>query len=77
MVAICRGLCVRYKITKRLKVGRYADGQKRCNSCGVFMKWDGLYCPCCGHRLRLKPRSRKYKEKVLQVQAQNQGKLTI
>jgi hypothetical protein len=28
--------------------GRYAIGQKRCQVCSLFMKSDGLWCPCCG-----------------------------
>jgi hypothetical protein len=28
------------------------------------MKWDGLWCPCCGYRLRTKPRNLKYKAKL-------------
>jgi hypothetical protein len=27
------------------------------------MQWEGLYCPCCGYRVRSKPRHFKYKEK--------------
>jgi len=44
---------------------RYAKGQKRCNSCDVYIEWDGLFCPCCGSRLRVAPRHRKWKQKVL------------
>ncbi len=25
---------------------------------------DGLWCPCCGYRLRTKPRNIKYKQKL-------------
>jgi len=31
--------------------GRYDVGQKRCQVCEMFVKWDGLWCPCCGYRL--------------------------
>ncbi|HEX6252642.1 MAG TPA: hypothetical protein VFZ55_00340, partial [Nitrososphaera sp.] len=44
--------------------GRYASGQKRCQICEIFIKWDGLWCPCCGYRLRTKPRNLKYKAKL-------------
>jgi hypothetical protein len=27
--------------------------------CGLFIKWDGLWCPCCGCRLRANPRNTK------------------
>ncbi|MEW5841150.1 MAG: hypothetical protein AB1753_09120, partial [Thermoproteota archaeon] len=38
--------------------------QKRCQICEIFIKWDGLWCPCCGYRLRTKPRNLKYKAKL-------------
>jgi hypothetical protein len=28
------------------------------------MKWDGLCCPCCGYKLRTRPRNLKYKAKL-------------
>lgn len=59
----CRGICHRHK-AKKPKIGRYAAGQKRCNFCNVFMDWDGLWCLCCGARLRLRPRNSKYKERL-------------
>jgi len=44
--------------------GRYASGQRRCQICEIFIKWEGLWCPCCGYRLRTKPRNLKYKAKL-------------
>ncbi|PWU79158.1 MAG: hypothetical protein DLM72_18705 [Candidatus Nitrosopolaris wilkensis] len=29
----------------------------------VFIKWDGLWYPCCGYRLTTKPCKLKYKAK--------------
>ena len=59
----CRGICVRYKpVCQTPSEGRYVNGQKRCQHCEVYIKWDGLYCPCCDNRLRTKPRNKKYKE---------------
>jgi len=63
----CNGICQRYRARKPVSIGRYASGQKRCNSCGVFMNWDGSWCPCCNYRLRQSPCSGKYKEKYLQI----------
>ena len=59
----CKGICHRYKTNKVNGTGRYCIGQKRCNSCGMFMMWDGVFCPCCGGRLRFKPRNGKHKQK--------------
>jgi len=61
----CSSICVRYKAITPRSMGKYALGQKRCNSCNIFIHWDGIRCPCCNDRLRLAPRSSKYKEKFL------------
>ncbi len=60
----CQGICVRYKAQKPVGTGRYASGQRRCQICEIFIKWEGLWCPCCGYRLRTKPRNLKYKAKL-------------
>ena len=54
----CKGICIRHKTS-----GLYANGHKRCQYCNLFIKWDGLYCPCCRHKLRTGPRKLKYKVK--------------
>lgn len=59
----CKGICPRYKARKKHGIGRYEDGQRRCQVCEMFINYDGLFCPCCGYRLRCKPRSTKYKIK--------------
>jgi hypothetical protein len=56
--------CIPYKAQKPLHSGRYAMGQKRCQICELFIRWDGLSCPCCGYKLRTKPRNLKYKAKL-------------
>ena len=60
----CKGICVRHKAQKPVGSGRYASGQKRCQICEIFIKWDGLWCPCCGYRLRTRPRNLSYKAKL-------------
>ncbi|NAL78514.1 hypothetical protein DYY65_09755 [Nitrososphaera sp. AFS] len=67
----CKGICVRHKATKpngnsrtNGNNSRYGTGQKRCQVCEIFVKWDSLWCPCCGYRLRTKPRSLKLKTKL-------------
>ena len=61
---ICKGICVRQKAHKPYCSGRYAAGQKRCQICEIFIKWDGLWCPCCSCRLRLGPRLFQHKAKL-------------
>jgi hypothetical protein len=60
----CKGICIRHKAQKPSKSGRYAVGQKRCQICEIFIRWDGFWCPCCGYRLRTRPRNLKYKAKL-------------
>ncbi|MDH3834838.1 MAG: hypothetical protein OES34_11875 [Nitrosopumilus sp.] len=73
MVTSCNGICNRYKMVKPKGTGRYSAGQKRCNLCDIFMRWEGLFCPCCGYRVRSKPRNRKYKEKYYEAIRKNEG----
>jgi hypothetical protein len=61
---VCKGICIRHKALKPTGAGRYSTGQKRCQICDIFMDWDSLFCPCCGYRLRTKPRNLKYKTKL-------------
>jgi len=56
----CKGTCVLNKASP----GRYVNGQKRCQVCNIYLKWEGFYCPCCGHKLRTGPRNTKYKIKM-------------
>jgi hypothetical protein len=61
----CKGICIRHKAVRPIKNNgnRYSSGQKRCQVCEIFIQWDGLWCPCCGFRLRMKPRNLKTREK--------------
>ncbi len=60
----CKGICIRHRAQKPVGSGRYVSGQRRCQICEIFIKWEGLWCPCCGYRLRTKPRNLKYKAKL-------------
>ncbi|MDH3618792.1 MAG: hypothetical protein OEM89_08720 [Nitrosopumilus sp.] len=59
---VCKGICHRFKAKWIAHEYRYANGQKRCNTCEIFLEWDGLWCPCCGLSLRTRPRTSKYKQ---------------
>jgi hypothetical protein len=61
---VCKGICPRHRASKPVYSGRYASGQKRCQGCEIFIKWDGLWCPCCGIRLRLHPRNLTDKKRL-------------
>ena len=61
----CKGICIHHRAQRPAgSFGRYATGQKRCQICAIFMRWDGLRCPCCGCRVRTKPRNSKFKRKL-------------
>lgn len=70
----CKGICERYRAKKPANMGRYQAGQKRCQICEIFINFNGLYCPCCGYRLRCKPRNLKYKNKLRVVEANGDTK---
>ena len=61
---VCKGICVRHKAMKPVGVGCYSCGQKGCQICEIFLEWDGLWCPCCGYRLRTRPRNSKFKAEL-------------
>ena len=65
IIMACKGVCIRHRAQKPIgSFGRYATGQKRCQICEIFIKWNGLWCPCCGYRVRTKPCNSKFKEKL-------------
>jgi len=59
----CKGICEELKARRPVSGGRYEKGQKRCQLCAIFMETKNLHCPCCGYRLRSKPRGTKWKER--------------
>jgi hypothetical protein len=68
----CKGVCIRHRAQRPSgSFGRYAAGQKRCQVCAMFMKWDGLWCPCCGCRVRTKPRNSKFKQKLKTIRKEH------
>ena len=77
---IYRGICIRYKAHKPTYSSRYANGKKHCRLCNLFIKWDELWCPCWGYKLRTKPRHSKYKAKLReqkQIEQVNKAKKVV
>ena len=74
---VCRGICIRHKASGHISYGRYAAGQKRCQICEIFIKWDGLWCPCCGYKLRNGPRLYKHKAKLRILQKDKQKQKAV
>jgi tRNA(Ile2) C34 agmatinyltransferase TiaS len=56
----CKGICICHKAASN----NYSNGQKRCQVCDLFVKCNGLRCPCCGYRLRTKPRKFNIKKRL-------------
>jgi len=79
-VMTCKGICIRHKAMKP-KIsggGRYIMGQKRCQVCSIFLRWPGIFCPCCGYRLRTRPRNFKFKSRLREAEKQmNQELITV
>ncbi|TLY06024.1 MAG: hypothetical protein E6K92_00295 [Thaumarchaeota archaeon] len=48
----CRGVCDKYKVKKKQRGSYYEEGFKHCPTCELFIKWDGVVCPCCHVKLR-------------------------
>ncbi len=57
----CQGICIRHEAVKDFRGHHYTDGNKRCQNCEIYIKWEGMFCPCCSLRLRTRPRSSQYK----------------
>ena len=63
----CIGKCMKFQ-AQRPKVGkRYQLGQKLCQACDQWILYDGVMCPCCHHRLRTRPRCKRYKVEVARI----------
>ncbi len=61
-VLSCDGRCaMRHKAQKPLGSGRYSTGQKHCQVCETFIECDGIFCPCCEHKLRTRRTNRECK----------------
>lgn len=60
----CKRVCDRFKAKRVGTDSHYVSGHKRCYNCEMFLNWEGLFCPCCGRRLRVKPRNAKAKKAV-------------
>lgn len=69
LIMPCKNLCGRYRAPRPkasryfVTQGRYEIGQKRCQVCEIFLKWEGIRCPCCNSTLRTRPHPKKYREK--------------
>ena len=59
---MCKGVCNQAVYEKKgtVRVGMSEkETHKRCSICCVFIKWSGVFCPCCGVKLKMSPRNNK------------------
>src|SRR5919108_2433061 len=55
----CKDICVNFKTVKTVTWSPYLEGEKWCRACCIFIKWEGIHCPCCTRKLRVNPRSKR------------------
>lgn len=75
----CKGLCTNYKSKPRTGIAhlKYVGNRKRCTVCGLFIDWDGKFCPCCKTMLRIRPHgNRETRAQKQLLKKLNQGTLT-
>lgn len=53
----CKGICIRFQNIGGGKYSAYRLGYKRCSECGIYIKYQGIRCPCCRYPLRSNRRS--------------------
>ncbi|NOJ32063.1 MAG: hypothetical protein DA329_08000 [Candidatus Nitrosocosmicus sp.] len=56
-ILTCKGICLRYDKVGGGKNSAYAQGYKRCTGCSLYIKYNGIRCPCCNFPLRTKKRN--------------------
>ena len=58
----CKGQChLKYNTKKYIRGDK--GSYKRCTLCELYLKWDGIYCPCCGVRLKHSPSNNKSRQR--------------
>lgn len=58
----CKGICKRLEFVGGGKISVYELGFKRCTGCNIYLRYDGVRCPCCKYVLRSKSRTGKMVE---------------
>jgi hypothetical protein len=62
---ICGGVECKLKKYEAKKIVRGVgkEGYRRCSKCELFLKYDGIYCPCCSCRMKVSFRNNKARQK--------------
>ncbi len=67
MFMTCNNQCHHFKAKKSKGGSRYANGQKYCSHCGVFMDVRDRNCPCCHYQLKMGPSKKKNKIEYVRI----------
>ena len=44
----CKNICHKYSVPPSHYNGSmFERGYRKCNVCGKYLDWKGLFCPCC------------------------------
>ena len=62
MSNVCKDSCKQYRAKVPANRVRYANGQKFCSVCKVYVIQDDIRCLCCGTKLRTRPRTTQGKK---------------
>jgi rRNA maturation endonuclease Nob1 len=56
----CKQICKHseYEAKKYIR-GAQRDSYRKCGGCSIFIKYEGVYCPCCGIRMKHSPVNNK------------------
>ena len=60
----CPGICEKYRAYRTGLTSGFTHGNKRCRRCDIFIKFDGMFCPCCFYKLQTKSRKKPTKNGV-------------
>jgi rRNA maturation endonuclease Nob1 len=68
---VCKGQCHLKYTTRKTVVHASEKGYKRCSKCLVFIKYEGVWCPCCGVKLKISPRNNKSRQVFREMKLEN------
>ena len=72
----CRGIHGRYQVKlSRLYGSPYDRGFKKCGHCDVFIRYEGVFCPCCGSRLRDRPKGTSSAQRAARIAVRMAAKI--
>ena len=63
----CSDVCKQYKTTRLFSGSRYANGQKYCKTCELFMKVNSVRCPYYGLQMKNNNRHLQYKIEIKMI----------